>query len=165
MKQSDRASPYFGFTEQSVRASPWARVTGQSDRTWDTLSSCHGADCQRLCSQWPVSSDLEQYFASRPQDFQWGTARTEQGIGLLTIPVLAEGGSFGQAKQHLPWTSHFMKNSRCNKWQDLTHWPVQHLQCNTRAWLHCKAEPSEVLSPTADQGGADCQREKKVNWC
>jgi len=76
-----------------------------------------------LCSQWLVLSDLErsskdqarQHFASRPQDFQWSTTRTEQGICLLTIPVLAEDGSLGQAKQHLPWTSHFLKNSRCNR--------------------------------------------------
>ena len=40
----------------------------------------------------------------------------------------------------------FLKNSRCNKWCDLTHRPVQHLQCNTRAWLHCKAESSEELT-------------------
>jgi len=40
----------------------------------------------------------KQHFASRPQDFQWSTTRTEQGTSLLTISVLAEGGSFRQAK-------------------------------------------------------------------
>ena len=39
-----------------------------------------------------------QQVASRPRDFQRSTTRTEQGIGLLTIPVLAAGGQFGQAK-------------------------------------------------------------------
>jgi len=53
-----------------------------------------------------------QSFASRPQDFQWSTTRTEQGSGLLTISVLAEGSSFGPAKQHLPWTSHLLNSSR-----------------------------------------------------
>ena len=38
--------------------------------------------------------------------------RIKQGIGLLTISVLAEGDSFGQAKQFLPWTSHLLTSSR-----------------------------------------------------
>jgi len=136
MKQSDRASPSFGFTGQSVRASPfsgfatqsvraslWAYVTGQSDITspWVRVTGQTVRDLR--CSQWPVSNDLErsskdqakQSIASRPWDFQWSTTRTGQGIWLLTILVLAEGGSFGQAKQHLSWTSHFLKNSRCHK--------------------------------------------------
>jgi len=78
--------------KQSGIASPRVRVTGQTVR-------------DLCCSQWPVSSDLErsskdqakQSIASRPQDFQWSTTRTEQGTSLLTISVLAEGSSF--------WTS------------------------------------------------------------
>jgi len=40
----------------------------------------------------------KQYIALRPRDFQEDVTRTEQGIGLLTIPVLATSGQFGPAK-------------------------------------------------------------------
>jgi len=124
MKQNDRASPYFGFTEQSVRASPysgfatqsvkaspWARVTGQTVR-------------DLRCGQWSVSSDLErsskdqakQLIASRPWDFQWSTTRTEQGISLLTISILAEGSSF--------WTSQIATPLDKSLFEELT---LQHV--------------------------------------
>jgi len=93
MGQSDKASPYSVFMEQSDRTSPYAVSIGQTfrDLPW---------------SQWLVWCDLErssrgqarQHVASRPRDFQGSTTRTEQGIGLLTIPVLVAGGQFGQAK-------------------------------------------------------------------
>ena len=123
MKQSDIALPSCVFTKQGDIASPWACVTRQSDITSPWVSVTGQTVRDLRCSQWPVSSNLErsskdqakQHLASRPWDFQWSTTRTEQGTRLLTIPVLAEGDSFGPAKKHLPWTSHFLKNSRCNK--------------------------------------------------
>jgi len=35
----------------------------------------------------------------------------------------------------------------------IPHRDVQHLQCNTRAWLHCKAEPSSFFSSSWPRGG------------
>jgi len=104
--QSDRASPSCIFVKQSDIVSPWACVIGQSDVTLPGVSVTGQTVRDLCCSQWLVSSDLErlskdqvkQHFASRPWDFQWSTTRTEQGICLLTISVLAEGDSFGQAK-------------------------------------------------------------------
>jgi len=106
MEQNDIASSYLIFTGQSDRTLLWVRVTGQGDRTSRRVRVTGQTVRDLRCSQWPVSSDLErsskdqakQYFASRPQDFQWSTTRTEQGTNLLTISVLAEGIAFGQAK-------------------------------------------------------------------
>jgi len=36
---------------------------------------------------------------------------------------------------------------------------AQHLQCNTRAWLHCKAEPSEFYLRQLTRGGRLPERE------
>ena len=55
-----------------------------------------------------------QCFAQRPQTSSGASARTEQDIGLLTISALAEGDSFGQAKQYLPWTNHLLAGSSWN---------------------------------------------------
>jgi len=131
MKQSDIASPDLmsraRVTELCVKLLSRARVT---ELRVKLLSRARVTELRvKLLSRARLSEtslvvndqskgDLErssrdqtrQYFASRPQNFQWSTTRTEQGSGLLTIPVLVEGGSFGLAKQHLPWTSHLLNN-------------------------------------------------------
>jgi len=71
------------------------------------LRCFHGSDCQgftlnsvtslmRLGAL--VKGSSQAISASRPRDFQGSTTSTEQGIGLLTIPVLVVSGQFGQAK-------------------------------------------------------------------
>jgi len=71
------------------------------------LHCFHGSDCQRFTLKSVTSlmrlgalvkGSSQAISASRPRDFQGSSTRTEQGIGLLTIPVLVAGGQFGQAK-------------------------------------------------------------------
>ena len=93
MGQSDKASPYSVFMEQSDRTSPYSVSTGQTvrDSPWSQwLVWCGSERSSR--------GQARQQVASRPRDFQRSTTRTEQGISLLTIPVLVAGGQFGQAK-------------------------------------------------------------------
>jgi len=120
MKQSDRASPYFGFTDQSVTELHLVFVS--QDKVTELrfefvsrgrLSETYFVVNDQSKATWNARQRIKPG-STLPRDLRWSTTRTEQGIGLLTIPVLAESGSFGQAKRHLPWTSHFLKNSRCN---------------------------------------------------
>ena len=65
------------------------------------LRCFHGSDCQRFTLKSVTSlmrlgtlvkGSSQATSASRPRDFQRSTTRNEQGIGLLTIPVLVAGG-------------------------------------------------------------------------
>ena len=89
-------------TELRVKLMSRARLS----KTYLVVSDQSKGDLERSSRD-----QARQCFASRPQDFQWSTTRTEQGSCLLTIPVLVEGDSFGPAKQYLPgqvtfWRTH-----------------------------------------------------------
>jgi len=58
-----------------------------------------------------------------------------------------------------PWTSHFFEELTLQQVIGLAHRHAQHLQCNTRAWLHCKAEPSEFCLRQLTEGGRLPERE------
>ena len=89
-KQSARALLYSDFTKQSVRASLYAISTDQSE-----ICQCQRFTLKSVTSLKrlgaPVKGSSQAICASRPRDFQGCTTRTEQGIGLLTIPVLVAG--------------------------------------------------------------------------
>ena len=155
----------------TVRASLWAFVTGQSDITspWVRVTGQTVRDLP--CSQWPVSSDLErsskdqakQSIASRPQDFQWSTTRTEQGTNLLTISVLTEGSSFWTSQIAIPLDKSLFEELTLPQEIGIPRRPEQHLQCNTRAWLHCKAEPWKFyLQQLTEMGQTDGERTKLI---
>ena len=88
------------------------------------LRCFHGSDYQRFTLKsvtslmWLgalVKGSSQAISASRPRDFQGSTTRTEQGIGLLTIPVSCSRRPIWTSQicaidwQHLSWKSHFCK--------------------------------------------------------
>jgi len=83
----------------------------------------------------------------------------------LRVELSVTGHSFGQSKNRIsPGQATFSKDS---SWDSPGITP----KLETALPLaYGNMRPSggrafEILSPIADQGGADCQRENKVNWC
>ena len=140
-------------TELRVKLMSRARLS----KTYLVVSDQSKGDLERSSRD-----QARQCFASRPQDFQWSTTRTEQGSCLLTIPVLVEGDSFGPAKQYLPGQVTFKKLT-LRQTRLYGNWN----STPSGLWKHetIGRQGLRVLSPIADQGGADYQRENKVNWC
>ena len=188
VKQGNKDLFYFGFTgrkwqkfvifwfhgtERQSFALPCFRGT---ERQNFALRCFHGSDCQRFTLKSVTSlmrlgglikGSSQATSASRLRDFQRSTTRTEQGIGLLTIPVLVAGGQFGQSKFALlsdsissgqatfvNWTSHFCKLS-------FLGWRTQAANHNRRNLLTLGAAlvlffggwVFGVLSPMADHSG------------
>jgi len=88
--QSDGGSPCSGFTRQSDRDSPWHRERPCIAFLGDLVWLRHARLGVKQGNKLPFDN-------IDPLDCRESATRTEQGSGLLTIPVLVAGGQFGQA--------------------------------------------------------------------
>ena len=155
----------------SDRTPRWASVTAQCDRTphrviwhgpvWQDSASSH-------LSHRSAKGDLErsskdqarQCFARRPQTSSGVSARTEQDIGLLTISALAEGDSFGQTKQYLPWTISAPFSGLKLRLTFLWSIQQQHSFWHMETWHHREAESSSLFSDSWPRQGRLPEREQ-----
>ena len=155
MKQSDRASPYFGF---------------------------HGTKCQSFALLWFCDAECQSFALSSCHRTKWlgtlvkGSSQAALRLATTRLPVEhcknwtrhRPFDDTSSCRGRLIWTSQtacpldksLFEELTLQQVKGLAHRHAQHLQCNTRAWLHCKAEPSKFYLRQLTRVGKLPEREQ-----